>query len=91
MVDFTNGIQIVNQDELVIPEIKPIINNHLGLYSDKSNVYKGRLSIAPLAASEKIIKLKLDKIQKAKETDIGFSRPKDPIEYMEGDWYLKSL
>ena len=89
MVDFTNGIQIVNQDELVIPEIKPIINNHLGLYSDKSNVYKGRLSIAPLAASEGIIKLKLDKIQKAKETDIGFSRPKDPIEYMEGDWYFE--
>ncbi|WP_318617628.1 DUF4179 domain-containing protein [Sporosarcina sp. YIM B06819] len=87
MVDFTNGIQIVNQDELVSLE-KPI-NSHIGLYSDKSNVYKGRLGIAPLVASEGTITLKLDKIQKAIETDLGFSTPKDPINQMEGDWYFE--
>ena len=87
MVDFPNGIQIVNQDELLRSE-KPI-NSHLGLFSEQSNIYKGRLGIAPLSENEGTIKLHLTKIQKAIEMETGVSTLNDEIEYMEGDWHFE--
>src|SRR5690606_9163936 len=91
MINYTEGLQIANQDDLWSNEddYSPV-NNHLSIYSESSHVYKGRLGTVPLSTNEGTIQLELSKLQKVIEAPADAEGPESPltdtIEFIEGDW-----
>ena len=83
MINYTDGLQITNQDENWVPEDHPDyspVNNHLNIHSEDSRIYKGRIGVAPISTEEGTIQLELSKLEKVASSD------KQIKEFTEGDW-----
>ncbi len=95
MINYTDGLQIANQDELWSRKDEPFyspVNNHLNIYSESSHVYKGRLGTAPLSVNEGTIQLELSKLQRVIDVpgheEASQRLTTENIEFIEGDWHF---
>jgi len=93
MINFSEGLQITNQDKIWKSEDEPSyssVNNHLTIYSDSNQVFKGRLGAAPMSTDEGVIQLELSKLERVDNTtstaEGSQSISVGTNEFIEGDW-----
>lgn len=96
MINYTNGLNIANQDVDWSSEDDPTfspVTSHLSLYSEKDNVFKGRLGLLPMLADEGTIQLELSKLEKVisdiSDKEVPQSVPKGDNHFIEGDWHFE--
>jgi len=93
MINFSEGLQITNQDEIWASKDEPSyspVNNYLSIYSDSNQVFKGRLGAAPMSTDEGVIQLELSKLERIDNTS-STAEGSQTIsvgtnEFIEGDW-----
>lgn len=93
MINYIEGLQITNQDEIWEsknePSYSPVVS-HLSIYSESNQVYKGRISAAPMSTDEGIIQLELSKLEKVDNTSSTAEGSQNisvgTKEFIEGDW-----
>lgn len=83
-IDYTDGLQIVNQAELWDETDRPVTNS-LMVYSESDYVYKGRLGTMPMSANEGTIQLELSKLAQVMDAPVT-SVETPPSTFIEGDW-----
>lgn len=84
MINFMDGLQVVNQDELWNDTDRPA-RNSLMIYSESESIYKGRLGIAPMPTDEGTIQLELSKLEQVIDPPASMEAALERL-FKEGNW-----